>query len=310
MLVPGLRLNSRDPAKDTDQIMNRTLLASFGHPDDESFGMGGTLSLYARLGYRVELICATRGEAGEISEPSLATPASLGEVREQELRCAAETMGIRPPIFLGYRDSGMMGTQDNDNPQSFWRVDRMVAVRQVTRLIRDIRPDVVVTFEPGGGYGHPDHITIYQVTVAAIAAARDATRYPEQIAEGLQPHEVSKLYYTALPRRFFRAMADRLEAAGMNLSEMSGVRDGDLRQWGYPDDLVTTTVDVSSVSEQKSDAFWCHRTQLNPKGPFAMIQKLGGHVWRDAMKYEYFTRVQPSVKANEGPETDLFAGLT
>jgi LmbE family N-acetylglucosaminyl deacetylase len=289
--------------------MNKTLLACFGHPDDESFGMGGTLSLYAGRGYRVELICATRGEAGEISDPRLATPETLRAVREHELRCAAEVMGIRPPIFLDYRDSGMMGTQDNDHPQSFWRADRMVAVRQVTRLMREIRPDVVVTFEPGGGYGHPDHMTIHHVTVAAVAAANDPTRYPEQLDEGLKPHHVSKLYYTALPQRFFRGLADRLEAAGVDLGTLGGLGGGELRERGYSDALVTTAIDVTSVLDQKKEAFLCHSTQLDPRGAFTTAVKLGGEVWSGAMAYEYYTRVQPRMGTSEQTESDLFAGL-
>lgn len=290
-------------------MATKTLLACFGHPDDESFGMGGTLSLYAAKGYRVELICATRGEAGEISDPLLATHENLGDVRENELRCAARVMGIESPIFLGYRDSGMMGTADNAHPQAFLRADRNQAIGQVTRHIRELRPDVVVTFEPNGGYGHPDHITIHQVTLAAILAAANPIWYPEQIAEGLAPYQVKKLYYTALPKRFFRAIADKLEAAGVNLEELHGVRESGIREWGWPDEMITTAIDVSSVLDKKSESFWCHRTQLNPDGPFARLLRLGGDIWREPMSTEYYTRVLPAVVPGEPIESDLFAGL-
>ena len=287
----------------------RTLLAIFGHPDDESFGMGGTLSLYAADGHRVELICATRGEAGEISDLSLASPETLGLVRENELRCAAVSMGIRPPIFLGYRDSGMMGSPDNDHPQAFYRADRVDAVGKVTHWIRALKPDVVVTFEPGGGYGHPDHTTIHQVTVAAVAAAADPEQYADQLLAGLTAHATPKLYYTALPRQFFRKMAEKMIAAGIDLSSLSGVREGSLDEWGMPDELVTTQIDVAKVLDRKLEAFWCHRTQLNPSGPFATALRMGGDVWSEPMSTEYYQRVRPEFLPGEPIETDLFAGL-
>jgi N-acetyl-1-D-myo-inositol-2-amino-2-deoxy-alpha-D-glucopyranoside deacetylase len=290
-------------------MSDKTLLAVFAHPDDESFGTGGTLSRYASEGYRVELICATRGEAGEISDSSLATPENLGEVREAELRCSAEMMGIRQPHFLGYRDSGMMGTPENNDPRCLWQANRYKAVGDVVWLIREVRPDVVVTFEPNGGYGHPDHIAIHQITVAAVAAAARPGEYPNQVAAGLQPHQVSKFYYTALPKRFFRAVAKQLAAAGVDTSRMGGVRDGRLEDWGFPDELVTTEIDVSAVLDKKSESFWCHRTQLNPEGAFAKVLAIGGDAWREPMGTEYYQRVRPQVSDGEPVETDLFAGL-
>jgi LmbE family N-acetylglucosaminyl deacetylase len=290
-------------------MAGKTLLAVFAHPDDESFGTGGTLSLYASKGYCVELICATRGEVGEISDPSLATPETLAEVRENELRCAARGMGIRPPIFLGYRDSGMKGTPENDDPRCLHQADRTLAIGKVVRLIREIKPDVVITFEPGGGYGHPDHVAISQITTAAVAAAADPAQYSEQLFAGLAAHHTAKLYHTALPRQFFRKMAEMLLAAGVDVEKMSGVREGNMSEWGMADELVTSTIDVSSVLDRKIESFWCHRTQLNPQGPFTTVLKLGGDVWRDAMRLEFYTRVQPPVAAGEPVETDLFAGL-
>ena len=291
-------------------MTDKTLLAVFAHPDDESFGMGGTLSRYAAAGYRVELICATRGEAGEISDSSLATPENLGEVREAELRCAAEMMGIRQPHFLGYRDSGMMGTPENKDPRCLWQVDRHKAAGEVVWLMREIRPDVVVTFEPNGGYGHPDHIAIHHITVAAVAAAAQPGEYADQVAAGLKPHRASKFYYTALPKRFFRSIAAQLVAAGIDISTMGGPRDGKIEDWGFPDELVSTEIDVSMVLDKKSDSFWCHRTQLNPEGPFAKVLAIGGDAWRGPMSTEYYQRVQPPVAAGDPVETDLFAGVS
>ena len=257
----------------------------------------------------MELICATRGEAGEISDPSLATPETLAQVREDELRCAARGMGINPPIFLGYRDSGMMGTPENNDPRCLWQADRTVAVGQVTRIIRELRPEVVITFEPNGGYGHPDHIAIHQITVAAVAAAADPAQYPEQIAAGLAPYAPQKFYFTALPRRFFAKIAEKLQAAGVDVSKLGGPRDGNLAEWGMPDEVVTTVIDVSSVLDKKVASFWCHQTQLNPNGPFTMVLRMGGEVWSEPMGKEYYMRVQPPLAPGQAEETDLFAGI-
>ena len=186
-----------------------TLLAIFAHPDDEAFGTGGSLSRYAASGAQVALICATRGEVGEISDSSFATPETLGEVRESELRCAAETMGVNELIFLDYRDSGMVGTPENDDPRAFINASASEVVQSLVSAIRRIQPDVVVTFEPNGGYGHPDHIAIHKHTVAAFHAAAD----PAYHAPG-GPWQAARLFYTAIPRSFFLEMRRQLQEAG------------------------------------------------------------------------------------------------
>ena len=145
--------------------------------------------------------------------------------------------------------------------------------------------------------------------MAAVAAAADPACFADQIAAGLTPHQVKKLYFTALPKRFFAALADSLSAAGIDVNKLAGPRVGDLREWGYPDELVTTAIDVSRTLEQKRQSFLCHRTQLDPEGPFAMALKLGGETWRGPMSTEYFQRVLPPVVPGEPQETDLFAGL-
>ena len=174
-----------------------TLLAVFAHPDDEAFGTGGSLSRYAASGAQVALICATRGEVGEISDPSFATPETLGEVRESELRCAAETMGVQELIFLNYRDSGMAGTPENQDTRAFINAPAEQVVPQLVSAIRRLRPEVVVTFEPNGGYGHPDHIAIHKHTVAAFHAAADPAYHT---GNGLQqPWQASRLFYYCHP---------------------------------------------------------------------------------------------------------------
>src|SRR6266511_2519752 len=174
----------------------RTLLVALAHPDDETFGVGGVMARAVEEGHRVVIVCATRGEAGEIADPSLATPETLGQVRERELRDAARALGVTDVRFLGFRDSGMAGTPENGHPDALINAKEDVVVERLVREIRDVRPDVIVTFEPGGIYGHPDHVTISERATAAAEAAEDTDRWP---AAG-RPHAVSRLYYVALPK--------------------------------------------------------------------------------------------------------------
>src|SRR3954471_24762381 len=155
-----------------------SILASCAHPDDEQ-GISGTLHACVQRGVRTGLLCATRGEVGEIADPSLATPETLGEVREQELRKAAEVLGFSNVYFLDYRDSGMDGTPENKDPRAFINADETEAVGKIVKVIREFKPTVIVTFDPTGGYGHPDHLAINRWTLKAFNMAADPACYPE-----------------------------------------------------------------------------------------------------------------------------------
>lgn len=281
-----------------------TLMAVFAHPDDESFGSGGTLARYgADPDVRVVLVCATRGEAGEISDPTLATPEHLGEVREKELRCACQMLGVDNVVLLDYRDSGMAGTPENLDPRALAMADFDEAVGKVTAHIRRERPDVVVTFDESGGYGHPDHIAIHHHTKAAFTAAADSAQYPEQIEAGLEPHQAQKLYFTAIPRRFFRAAAEKLRELGIKIPKY--LNEHQDMTFGLPDDACTTDVNVQDFWDTKQKAIQCHSTQLNPDSIFA---KLPPEVMRELQVWECFQLAETFV--GEDPEThDLFAGL-
>ena len=281
----------------------RTLLAVFAHPDDESFGIGGTLARYAAEGARVVLACATLGEAGEISDPSLGAKEQLAEIRERELRCACDALGIVELHLLGYRDSGMAESPDNDDPRSLAQADPAEVVGKIVRVIRQVRPQVVVTFEAGGGYGHPDHIAIHRHTVAAFHAAGDSSQYPEHLVEGLELHLPQKLYFTALPRRFFRGLAQRLKAMGFDLSRFG---DFDWESMGVPDELCTTEIDVSDYLGVKQQAFQCHRSQLSPDSPFSLIPP---EIQRDFMSTECFSLAGSRLEPGQKPETDLFTDI-
>ncbi len=239
----------------------KTLLAVFAHPDDEAFGVGGTLARYAARGVRVVLACATRGEAGQISDPSLATPENLGRVREEELRCAARALGVREVIFLGYRDSGMAGDRRNADPRAYVNAPDREVVGRLTALIRRLRPGAVITFEPDGGYGHPDHIAVSRHTTAAVRAAADPRAYPE----AGPAWNGARLFYTALPRPFFRGLADLLRRRGIESEWVSG---RDPETLGLPEEAITHWIDVEGFVEAKWAALRCHRTQLGPNHLF------------------------------------------
>jgi len=278
--------------------MNHSLLAVFAHPDDEAFGTGGTLSRYAADGTKVYLVCATRGEVGEISDPSFATPETLGQVREGELRCAAETMGVAELVFLNYRDSGMDGTPENRDPRAFINASAEEVIASLVGVIRRLRPAVVATFEPYGGYGHPDHIAIHRHTVAAFHAAADPGCYPEQGPAW----QAQRLFYTAIPRSFFLEMRRQLGELGEDTSDLERFDDPRV---GWPDEKVNVRMDVSSTVEAKWQALNCHRTQF---GPGNLFRRLPEERVKRLMSQECFALAWPEVEPGLQIPT-LFAGL-
>lgn len=281
-----------------------TLMAVFAHPDDESFGTGGTLARYgADPDVRVVLVCATRGEAGEISDHRLATPERLGEVREEELRCACRTLGVDALYLLDYRDSGMAGTPDNLEPRALAMADFEEAVGKIVAHIRRERPDVVVTFDETGGYGHPDHIAIHHHTKAAFAAAADPASYPEQIEAGLMPYQARKLYFTAIPHRFFRDAIAKMKELGIEIPERFQRRLDE--PFGLPDEACTTDVYVQDFWDTKQAGVQCHATQLQPDSIFAALPP---EIMRDLQAWECF-QLAESLVGEDTENHDLFEGL-
>lgn len=245
-------------------MTQRSLLALLAHPDDEAFGMGGALARYSAEGAHVALVCATRGEVGEISDPTLATPETLGEVREGELRCAADALGIHELIFLDHRDSGMAGTPPNEHPAAFAQQPAEVVVPTLVGILRRLRPQVVITFDPTGGYGHPDHIAIHTHTVEAFHAAGDALRYPAQ-GDAWQPQ---RLLYSVIPRSVIRAWRDEMAARG---EDTSGFDSPEGQAMGWPDEEVHLYLDVTPYIPAKWAALTCHRTQFGGDRAFATM---------------------------------------
>ncbi|MBI4498643.1 MAG: N-acetyl-1-D-myo-inositol-2-amino-2-deoxy-alpha-D-glucopyranoside deacetylase [Chloroflexi bacterium] len=280
--------------------MSLRLMAVHPHPDDETIATGGTLARYVAEGAEVVLVTCTLGEVGEISDPALASPENLSQVRAAELAAACAILGVREHHVLGYRDSGMAGTPDNDHPASFHRADLDEAAGRLVALIRRFRPQVVVGDNEHGTYGHPDHIKANRVTVAAFHAAGDPARYPEH---GLDPWQPLKLYFTAVPRSRFAAMAPRMAELGLPVPEQRP--DTVERPFGTPDELVTTALDVSAYAPTKHRALHAHRTQLGTLGFFTAIPL---EHWPEFFGTEYFQRVACLVSAPDR-EHDLFAGL-
>jgi LmbE family N-acetylglucosaminyl deacetylase len=273
------------------------ILASYAHPDDEQ-GVTGTLALYGQQGVCTGLICATRGELGEISDAALATPETLGAVREQEMRTAAARAHIEQVWFLDYRDSGFIDSPRNHDAEAFINADPEEVVGRIVRIIREFKPQVIVTFDPTGGYGHPDHIAISRWTTDAFHAAGDGTRYP-QAGTAWAP---ARLYYSALPRSFSR----RLNAFIRKHIPESSFAGIDLEQMGLPDEEITNVVDVSDFVALKLDSVRAHATQWNPNSPFARVSEEMTNQWRGKESFKLAAGTSLPTSADPG---DLFAGL-
>jgi N-acetyl-1-D-myo-inositol-2-amino-2-deoxy-alpha-D-glucopyranoside deacetylase len=286
--------------------MRRTLLAVHAHPDDECIGTGGVLARYAAEGVHTVLLTCTDGAVGEISDLALASPENLAQVRSRELDESVRILKVARLVKLGYRDSGMAGTDDNNDPASFNQSNFEEAVERVVQVMRAERPQVVVTYDERGGYGHPDHVRAHQVAVAAFAAAADASRFP---AAG-PVWASAKLYYAVFLRSAMHRFAERLRQAGIEppfgpRPDENGQRPAPSEDppFGVEDDAVTTTIDVSAYVAQKRAALESHRTQM---GPEQFFMKLPTELFAEIFGRETFQRV-----AGQGPlpETDLFAGI-
>src|SRR5512138_3964228 len=190
--------------------MAKTILAVLAHPDDESFGLGGTLALYAQKGYDTYLICATRGEVGTVDPEHLNGFKDTAELRTAELERAAKILGLKDVFFLGYRDSGMPGTEDNKHPNAQINHPVEEVAGKVVKYIRELKPDIVLTFDPIGGYKHPDHIHIHRATVLAFEKAADPTFHPE----AGRPFQPRGLYFQTLSRQMLRFGVALLRFAG------------------------------------------------------------------------------------------------
>ena len=286
------------------------MLFVHAHPDDEVISTGATMAKYAAEGAHVTLVTCTLGEEGEVLVPALEHLAAqqddrLGEHRVNELAAAMKALGVDDHRLLGgpgrWRDSGMMGLPTNDRPGCFWQADLEQAVGELVAVMREVRPQAVVTYNEFGGYGHPDHIQAHRVTVAAFDAAGEPGRFPD----AGDPWRPAKLYYTALPQSFLRMGYDALKEMGEEAP--FGVTSPEELNFGDPDDTVTTRIDARDHLEAKVEAMRAHATQIQVDGPFFA---LSNNIGQRAFGYEHFRLIRGGTPPPAGElEADLFAGV-
>jgi LmbE family N-acetylglucosaminyl deacetylase len=272
---------SSDPS-DTRHV---TVLVIRPHPDDESSATGGMLAHYHAQGVRTGVVICTGGEEGEIHDPDLDAEAAkprLREIRERELRNACSILGVSELRLLGYRDSGMAETPANAHPEAFWGAKQTEAVGRLVRIIRELRPHVIVTEQPGGSYAHPDHVRCHQVSVATFHAAGDGQAYPEAGAAW----QVSKLYAIAqIDDGAWETLRPAFKAAGFDLGKRRP------RRKGRPGpEAATVALDVRPYSDVQRRALLAHRTQIPSS---SLWVRLPDELYRRAFATAYFMRLHP-----------------
>ena len=284
-----------------------TLLAVHAHPDDESSGTGGLLRLAADAGHKTVLVSCTNGALGEVCgvrdrlDPrhSLHDRQYLARVRRHELDEAARLLRIRHVYCLGYQDSGMAGWETNHEALAFVNVDPQPVIERLVRIIRHHRPEIVVTYDETGGYGHPDHIMTHRMTVAALQAASDPAQFPETG----QAWQAVKFYYTAWARSEMLRAFKWMHVFGLKTPLREPGFDPD--NFGCSDHLITTKIDVRPVIGIKRRALFAHRSQMGRQLWFrAFLRLTERHIYR----YESFRRIRP-LASPCSLETDMFAGL-
>ena len=274
-----------------------TLMAVHAHPDDEVIGTGGILARYSAEGARTVLVTCTDGRQGD--GPGGIKPGhddhdedAVVELRRRELERSCEILGVSDLEMLGYRDSGMEGWDANGRPDAFCNVPLEAATARVCELIERYRPQVVVTYDENGAYGHPDHIQAHRVAMAAT----ERTGIPQ------------KLYYTAIPRTAFRTWAEGMRAAGIDLAELGfpEMPEGEDPPLGTPDELIGAVVDVSTYTDHKRRALHAHASQADN----FFLLRLPDEAWRMAFSSEYFVRVRTRLAVDPSVvEDDLFTGV-
>jgi mycothiol S-conjugate amidase len=282
------------------QTEHRALLAVFAHPDDESFGPGGTLAKYCDEGVEVWLACATDGDAGTVDAVALSSYASTSQLRAAELCCAAQALGLRGIDFYAYRDSGMAGAPDNQHPDSLFQAPMDEVVGKIVASIRQHRPQVILCDNEFGAYGHPDHIKLHQATVQAFTAAANPQLYP---AAGL-PHAAERLYFTAFTPGLLKWLVRLMPLVGRNPRRFGRNADIDLLEilkWETP---IHVRIDVRRYLDTKSRASACHRSQA---GPTESFRGLPGFVVRRMFGYETFIQGYPVPVAGASIGKDFFA---
>ncbi|MET9849566.1 N-acetyl-1-D-myo-inositol-2-amino-2-deoxy-alpha-D-glucopyranoside deacetylase [Streptomyces ossamyceticus] len=291
----------------------RRLLLVHAHPDDESINNGATMAKYAAEGARVTLVTCTLGEEGEVIPPHLAHLApdrddALGPYRVGELAEAMKELGVTDHRFLGgpgrYRDSGMMGVEQNERPGAFWSADVDEAAAHLVAVVREVRPQVLVTYDPNGGYGHPDHIQAHRVGMRAVDLAADPGFRPDLGASW----EIDKVYWNRVPRAvivegFARLRRDLAEPGRLPFERAADVTDVP----GVVDDhVVTTEIDGTGFAAAKAAAMRAHATQIEVAEPYFV---LSNELAQPLFTTEYYELVRGG-REGGSRESDLFEGIS
>lgn len=285
-------------------MSNRRLLICFAHPDDETFGLGGLIAKYIQEGVDVHYVCATNGDAGTMDDDFVQKYGSIKATRLAELECAAEKLGFHTHL-LDYKDSGMPNDPTINDPECLvynWHHNPDGVLQKVVHAIRELKPQVVVTFNEYGGYGHPDHIAIQQATVQAIPLAAD----PMYTGCDLPPYQVQKLYYSSIPAAMLRLGLVMIRLQGKNPRKMGRNNDIDFQAVVDHIDPTHTRVDISPYLELWNEANACHASQGG-----GSMRGLPMPDWlrRRLMGKQGLTRIIPAPSADRVDEDDIFAGV-
>ena len=262
-----------------------TLVSFQAHPDDESIGAGGMLAKAAAAGHRTVLVFGTRGEHGEVADDFLEDGELLWQRREQEVQRSAEILGVQRVEFLGYHDSGMMGTPENDLADAFWQADVDAAAERLADILREERADILTIYDSDGGYGHPDHIQVHRVGLRAAELAGTA-----RVFEGTMNRDHLK-----------RSMLAAIEAGVMPGDDAP--RPEDFESFGRPETAITTTVDVRPFLEQKRASMRAHASQI---GESSFFLRMPADAFEQGFGWEWFIR---HGVPDDHRDDDLFAGL-
>lgn len=294
-----------DAADDrAEDAARRCLLAIHAHPDDESSKGSGTMARYADEGVRVVLACATRGEAGDILNPRMDKPGikeRMTELRMAELATACDLLGVEEIYQLGYRDSGMPGTEWNKHPDTFANADPEEAVGKLVEIIRKERPQVVLSYDEARGYDHPDHVKVYEWGTQAFHEAGDPSKHPDRG----EPWTPSKLYYFAtFSRKRLQILHDAAVEEGIESPYAGWLESWDDMGFGEP--VITAQVDVSEFIELRSKALLAHATQIDPDSFWFAIPD---EMHRRVYPWEDYTLAASTIEIDDDLETDLFDGI-
>ena len=277
----------------------KRILSVLAHPDDEAFGMGGTLALYAMRGVEVYLACATLGEAGDIPPDFLQSSSSSAALRESELDCSANVLALKQVFKLGFRDSGMEGSPDNHHPDALVARPMEEVVERIAAVMRQVRPQVVLTFDPVGGYFHPDHIRVHQATVLAFDRVR-------QELKATDPQALSRLYYHTMPKSSAKIAVFWMRLLGKDPRKIGRNKDIDLVQIASQSFPVHVKINYKKVLEQREQAAACHASQGGGKKPFGLSAWLMRILSRPV---DRFMQGFPEPMPNHRMQNDLFWGM-